>query len=503
MNILRLLNIHRMFVPVLASIAIHLLSSFYMLLHEVEMSDGTKYKCNLCGFGKYWLQCFFLLSGYVLYRSHDSSNAGPARSVLPNAVHPAPNATQPTSHGTSPDASDPAPATVVYNIRQQMWQHAAASGASLAKRGSVVYPLHAVAVLIAMIWRSADRSHSPVGAREAVSTLFLVQSWFEPYHWDLNGPSWFLSNMVLLWLWTPHWCQAAQRCGMVSAAGVAAGCWAASLGPHLACYHITDLALYKRWYGIGLHNFIEFHPLANWYCVAGGVFLARAGTCDHWRLPTVLRRWGISALLCAVLVFFSTATAPGFEMGTYELLIGKGPATLPVFGALIALSAEEPCDDWCGGRLLKSLSKVAWIAWPLYITHMAVHTPIRFLIRLALGGDTELGTFFMIPVLLLLAAGGLSILECKIRLHLQKVCVVDSLAHKLLTRARKISSRNSVNEQPMQIPCPVPQTTQDDCVSEIGSGTPVIEFSNVDDGIVLQECLDLPKSSRDIELNRA
>eukprot|EP00854_Cymbomonas_tetramitiformis_P011018 gene11018-13032_t len=369
--------------------AVHIVA--FHLYQEVEMSDGTVYRSSFCGFGKYWIPFFFLLSGFVLSLSNErSAHSG----TLGNAGAVA----EPFLAGSD--------AARAWAVLKAACQHMSAAASHLNRRLSKVFPLHAVALLGAAVIHLVQDGQRAVGAEEAGGTLLLVHSWYEPYHWDLNGPSWFLSNMVLFWLAAPHWCSAAQRCSPGAAAAMAAGCWAASFAPHVACYHLHDLPLYKRWYGIYLHNFIEFHPLANWYGVACGVFMGRLRCDTQWWLLGLCRRWGISVLLCLILLFFCIATPPGFEMGTYELMIGKGPASLPVFGTLIYLAAISAQEDFLAGWFLAKLSAIAWIAWPLYITHVAAHPAVKALARLVTDGDTEISVFLMQPALILLVAGG-------------------------------------------------------------------------------------------------
>ena len=54
------------------------------------------------------------------------------------------------------------------------------------------------------------------------------------------------------------------------------------------------------------------------------------------RLYWVAQRVGATVTLTVLFLFFVFAAPPRFEMGTYELLVGKGPLSLPIFLLLLA-----------------------------------------------------------------------------------------------------------------------------------------------------------------------
>ena len=46
---------------------------------------------------------------------------------------------------------------------------------------------------------------------EVAYSALLVQAWVPPFHWALNGPGWFVSNLALFYLVVPWWSAAARR----------------------------------------------------------------------------------------------------------------------------------------------------------------------------------------------------------------------------------------------------------------------------------------------------
>ena len=157
------------------------------------------------------------------------------------------------------------------------------------------------------------------------------------------------------------------------------GAWAASFTPTVVVYAIFDAPLYQRAYVPRLHDFIEFHPLTNWapflFGLCLGNLLRRAegadadGACVA-RALWALRHVGATIPLLAAALFFSFATPPRFEMGTYYLLFDKGPATLPVVALLLAACTRVPLTDPLGGRLLRHLAPLGCLSWAAYILHV-------------------------------------------------------------------------------------------------------------------------------------
>jgi hypothetical protein len=206
----------------------------------------------------------------------------------------------------------------------------------------------------------------------------MTTTWFEPFHFDINGPAWFLENLLIFWLFTPHWMHTVALLGPRLQWGLLALCWAVMWGPHIAMYEILDMPLQGTYYTNFARNFIEFSPVTNAAPFVGGIVLARVVVCTPW--TTLLTRWQavgvtVSVGICVVLMF--TVDPPGFDTGRHELLASKGPALFPLFAALIVAATATPCRDWVvGGRLvaLGGAFGLGVAAWPLYILHLPVHS---------------------------------------------------------------------------------------------------------------------------------
>jgi peptidoglycan/LPS O-acetylase OafA/YrhL len=282
-------------------------------LNQTFTSGPTTFQCSFCGFGKYWVQSFFMISGYMCALSHLSK----------------------------PESQRPKIVRFMFN------------------RILPLYPLYLLSIVVALIGRAATEPSIPgsrvdIDAGHVVLSVFMLQSWVPPFHVPINGPGWFVSNLFLFWMLFPHWINLASRTrrqrDMVILMVL---CWLSSFAPHLICYIFFDMPLYKRWYGNNIHNvrapagcnfeqrilkcvlfwlqFIEFHPLANWPSYFSSILLARLVTCQNFESAhRVMYAVGGTAVMFIMLIFFIVADPPGFEMGTYELLIDKGPLAIPL-----------------------------------------------------------------------------------------------------------------------------------------------------------------------------
>ena len=312
-------------------------------------TDGYVAECLFCGFGKYWVCVFFLISGFVL--------------ALPRRDSP----------------------------RLLLF---------MAQRVLPLLPVYYLSLVLAAA-KTADWSAGSTDARGFALSLLLIQSWGPPFHYArVNGPSWFVCSVCLCWACFPHWHAAAARLSQRGAALLAFAAWAASFTPTAICYLFFDAPLHHRSYDNHIKDFIEFHPLNNWpaflFGVALGTLLRRGSAADlPPRLVAAARHSGATVPLAAIVLFCSLATPPGFEMGTYYLLFDKGPATLPVFALLLAACCCDPLRDPLGGRALLALAPLGSLAWSAYI----LHVPVAALLD---GLDDDAFSFLWLKPLLIL-----------------------------------------------------------------------------------------------------
>jgi len=321
-------------------------------------AEKTAYTCSFCGFGKYWMQVFFLISGFAL--------AAPI------------------------EERDAAYSWVPFMIR----------------RLAPIYPLYCLSLVLSFpfvqsalcdglrgtIFRNGECDKSDASwladftSVGTLASFTMVQSWFKPFQSHINGPAWFVSTLLAFYLVFPHWHRAAAKMSnqMKVIALVIAYC--SSFTPHMVCYQIFDIPLWKRWYGEAIHNYIEFNPLCNWSPFAVGILFAALGNSlrRNWDkffagLPLIARivigmqEHGATFALLAIFVFFVTAEAPGFEMGRYALMIDKGPWALPIVLVLIgSCTATNPKWYSFGLNLLGLFAPLSEYSWPLYILHIPV-----------------------------------------------------------------------------------------------------------------------------------
>ena len=294
------------------------------VFHLYQRFEWTNYNaetCQFCGFGKYWVQVFFMLTGFVSYKS--------------------------CSRESGPD------------------------GFMLARRRVAgLYPLYFIACVMGYL---VTLLHSnAASADEVFRTLLLNQTWWPPFHYGgLSGPGWFLSNLLVFWVGLPHWARAVKKASFPKLICLIAVSYLASWGPHLSCYNILDFPLRGRWYVLAVHNLIEFSPYANWYHITFGLGLA--ALIERWavdKVKSLLRLCGASVSMMGIMVFFLLARSPGFTMGTHELLVDKGPLALPVLAILMLACTGD--TDPMAKYFLTPLGRAASLSWPIYILHVPV-----------------------------------------------------------------------------------------------------------------------------------
>jgi len=316
--------------------------------------------------GKYWVQFFFVLSGFVLYLSEDSNPKIRAEVDRTSAV-------------------------------QLVW-----------KRMAPLYPTFLLGVVIAL---SSLQGQAEVLAHPARlgTTLLLLQTWMRPYgNVLLNGPSWYLSVLLVYYAFSSHWLRQVQRLrspavmlGLLWLASFLLPCAASLLGADQNMQALMDS---------GLSSFMDFHPASSWHLFLAGMVVARL-CCDHTQ--TLESFAGNKVLACSSLLLltllFALVPEPPAPWGMFW---DKGPVLLPLFAALLVGLA--------GGRdvvlslgVFKNWFVADWLvgaAWCLYILHVplffalqeraevlwGVTSPLQ-LAGWALGICACVNTFFDLP----------------------------------------------------------------------------------------------------------
>ena len=139
-----------------------------------------------------------------------------------------------------------------------------------------LYPLYLASVALAVmgLYVNGDGVSGWVGWRDVVTTTLMVQSWYEPFHSTVvNGPAWFMCCCAWYWFRFNSWHRSVACMPQLRRCYLLVFVWGASFTPHLICYAIFDIPLYKQYYGKYFHNYLEFHPLNNWSPFVAGLVL--------------------------------------------------------------------------------------------------------------------------------------------------------------------------------------------------------------------------------------
>mmetsp|Transcript_125124 Transcript_125124/g.325060 ORF Transcript_125124/g.325060 Transcript_125124/m.325060 type:complete len:772 (+) Transcript_125124:40-2355(+) len=301
------------FVRVLAHFHIAAMHYYSLLPEHIGAVFGFP---SWARFGSCWVPFFFMLSGFVAYladgRQGDSANIPGLANLL---------------------------------------------GRRLAK----YYPAFALSIVITVgtpVCRVFIADH----LGQFFLTLFLVQSWVRPFERVLmNGPSWYLSNLVAFSLAAPFWSKQVRLTS--SPVLLLSWLWITS-----CMFPFTIRALnFQPLLGDGLASFVSFSPWCNWPCFLSGMVLARVfgDFADSWRGLLPFKIGASVAFACLALLFLV------LDVDTQAFEQWLRCAWLPpVFACLItALAAGEdkvfqllgllPCAEWLAG-----------CAWCLYILHV-------------------------------------------------------------------------------------------------------------------------------------
>mmetsp|Transcript_22394 Transcript_22394/g.25808 ORF Transcript_22394/g.25808 Transcript_22394/m.25808 type:complete len:876 (-) Transcript_22394:58-2685(-) len=302
----------------------------------------SMYECRICMFGKYQVLLFFIVSGFI--------------SALTQYKRP---------------RKDAEPPTCIETLNY------------VARRILPLLPVYFISLILAAIGTYVDAPaveanvampHFDVEA--ILRSVTLTQTYWKPFYFDFNGPAWFLSNLVVFWVLSPHLMYTIARTNWCGLFILLLLCWAAMWGPYIAMYKILDMPLKNTYYSNYARNFIEFSPLTNAVPFTAGIVVARMVVCSPY--VTWFERWqavGISVIFLLVVILMFTVDPPGFDTGTHQLLASKGPALFPIFIALTVAASCNPCRDRLLGKFVASIGKLGFgdVAFSLYILHMPLH----------------------------------------------------------------------------------------------------------------------------------
>eukprot|EP00930_Biecheleria_cincta_P001084 TRINITY_DN102248_c0_g1_i1.p1 TRINITY_DN102248_c0_g1~~TRINITY_DN102248_c0_g1_i1.p1 ORF type:complete len:555 (-),score=66.01 TRINITY_DN102248_c0_g1_i1:37-1701(-) len=277
-------------------------------LHDVGL-----YWTSFAGWGKYWIQLFFVLSGFVLYVSQKGNV----------------------------DIAD----------KKTFFR----------RRFYSTYPGYLVGCLLGLLaaqhpfqtaWEYASVGYVP--------GLLLMDSWFPPFGTTSpDGPGWLLCTMAAFYFFFPSW----YRFVRASQVPKLLACIAFSCG--------FSLPLICAIRGDVDADFAWRHPLANWHKFFFGVCLGRLLP-EFKKAPAFLQKFGVSLTLSVVLLAFTVVQPPPLQMQVWDLLL-DGPVLLPLL-SIILIFVPIGEDVILSSRVLQS-ETLLWlgsISAQLYILHAPV-----------------------------------------------------------------------------------------------------------------------------------
>jgi len=299
---------------------------FYQLQPErIQNASGFP---SWARWGKFWVQMFFLLSGFVLYLSESSPTNGS--------------------------------------------QQEGYSQRFLARRVRALYPTFALS-LILVLGCSESRSAILEHPEEFILTVFWLQTWIRPGGMVLmNGPSWYLSVLLVFFIAFPRWLQQVRR--MRYPVACLALLWAISFILPTAVLTLSFVVEKPIDHILddGLRTFVDFNPACCWHIFLFGMVLARVFSEYHSSLSErSFARVSASVPVAVLTAVFICCPTPG---SIAEAFLNKGPILLPVFASLIlGLACEQ--DVIFGLPVWTRPIFSTWLpgcSWCLYILHVPI-----------------------------------------------------------------------------------------------------------------------------------
>eukprot|EP00927_Polykrikos_kofoidii_P046602 TRINITY_DN40786_c0_g1_i1.p1 TRINITY_DN40786_c0_g1~~TRINITY_DN40786_c0_g1_i1.p1 ORF type:complete len:1296 (+),score=170.49 TRINITY_DN40786_c0_g1_i1:396-3890(+) len=330
--------------------AIHVAS-----FHIFEAGDGFFF--ILLGWGRLWVQFFFVLSGFFAGHGHTSTSIGLQQSSAAKG-----------GANCSPEGVDVSPQlpTSLRGKVDVLTEHLRLLCALLRRRLRVLYPLYITGALldprsVGLLLGSAE------GKLRLAAYVGMVQTWYPELATDPpNGPSWFVSCLFTFWLFQLAWVSLLVRLSSCALAGVIISCWVFAAVPQVAGTLAGMDFNPGAWYGLPIQHLWSFSPLTNWH-------LFVAGSCAG-----VLANRDIVRCRGVVPAFFGLAACGGAAAGLlldttswwrYTQLLERGFWTLPCWVWLV-LRLADPLS--CGAVLLSPLAPLARFAYPIYILHVSL-----------------------------------------------------------------------------------------------------------------------------------
>lgn len=314
-----------------------------VLMHEL-MSRADNFWRTAASFGKYWVQFFFALSGFVLYISQGSA-------------HDVPNAES-----------------------------------FVIKRICGVYPAYVIGTVLALSAQVAPlKAAWNYLLEDSITGFLLLDSWTYPYgSKSPDGPAWFVCTLLAFWLCFPHWYRflhglrwpkCAALFAYVSTFGLPALYAFQNYG--YSCHPCTSWGRFAECPCKVWGPFVEFHPLSNWQTFFFGMCIGRVlQDTTPENVPASLRKIGAAAALWTLVCLPLWVPSPSNTVST--LFFDKGPFLLPIFAMLIFLIPLG--EDLLLKPVLMESALLRYLG--LVSGHLfLLHWPVRLLVARAAGGN--------------------------------------------------------------------------------------------------------------------
>ena len=178
---------------------LRIIGAIHIVLFHFYLFENKETECLPCRMGEWWVHVFFFITGIVSYKSCSRQK-------------------------TTKDS------------------HAFGGLRLLEKRLKNVYPL--IFISFVMVYFAKLYIHTYVTSVSVLRIMLLTSSWSPPFSDSslLNGPVWYISNLVLIWPLLPHWAHAMRRASRFSLISMTILLYAGSFSPFVTRYGLLNVS---------------------------------------------------------------------------------------------------------------------------------------------------------------------------------------------------------------------------------------------------------------------
>lgn len=177
---------------------LRIIGAIHIVAFHFYLFDNSPTQCLPCRLGEWWVHIFFVITGIVSYRSCSRQT-------------------------TTRD------------------RHAFGGLRLLERRLKHIYPIVFISFVIVYFVKMYTDVY--VTSVTTLRVLMLSSSWSPPFEDSaaLNGPAWYISNLVLFWPCLPHWAHAVRRASRRALFLMLATLYAGSFAPFVTRYLIINV----------------------------------------------------------------------------------------------------------------------------------------------------------------------------------------------------------------------------------------------------------------------